>query len=657
MGFLIARSIRHKVMLVVLATTFTALVVSGIAMVLYDLGSYRDNMVRDLVTQADIVGRASAAALTFDDKKVAQQDLTLLRVRPLITAAALYRPDGQRFVSYLRSDLSAAVLPERVGAEGFTIANGQIRLFHHIVENHDEVGTVFIEAEYRLYGRLFAYAQILCGVMLVALIVAVIVSTRLQAAITEPILAVAEVARNVMTRRDFSQRVSKTTKDEVGVLVDAFNEMLGEVGRRAEALESSNANLRHEMNERRAAEEALREADRNKDEFLATLAHELRNPLAPLQTSLEILRLSGNSNKAGSQAALTIMGRQLKQMVRLVDDLLDVSRITTGKLVVHVAIIELQQVMQSAVETVSPLLNARQHQLECSMPPEPVYLNADAVRLAQVFSNLLNNAIKFTPDRGLIKFTAHVDGEAVRIAIFDNGIGISPEVLSSIFGMFEQADHSIERSHGGLGVGLSLARRLVELQGGHLTARSEGEGRGSEFTVCLPLAQATEVAAFARQRDMLAQRNKSAARASTTVRAGDDATGDHLPAPERLRILLTDDNRDFVNSMAELLLNEGHEVKVAFDASEALAKSESFTADFAFLDIGLPGMNGYLLAQQLRRKATMKDCVIIAVTGWGQQSDRRHAAQAGFDYHLVKPVDYTQIQAVLARGRERRGQV
>ncbi|MDB5800906.1 MAG: hypothetical protein JWL63_1845 [Rhodocyclales bacterium] len=639
MGFSVARSLRHKLMVIVLATTFTALLVSGMAMVVYDLGNFRENVVRDLVTQADVVGRASAAALTFNDKKIAEQDLALLRVRPLIEAAALYRPDGQRFASYLQGDATAAHLPGRAGAEGYTIQDGRIRLFHHIVENNEEVGTVFIEAQYRLYSRLFTYLQILLGVMCLALIVAVIVSTRLQTAITGPILAVAEVARHVVTQRDFSQRVNKTTQDEVGVLVDAFNEMLGEVGRRAEALESSNASLVHEMAERRAAEDALREADRNKDEFLATLAHELRNPLAPLQTSLEILRLSGDANKP----ALAIMARQLNQMIRLVDDLLDVSRITTGKLVVHTEVIALQTVMRTAMETVAPLVATRRHQLDCSLPPEPIYLDADPVRLAQIFSNLLNNAIKFTPDSGRLTFVARLEGSEAVISISDNGIGISPEVLASIFGMFEQADHSIERSHGGLGVGLSLARRLVELHGGNLSARSEGDGHGSEFTVRLPLARPAAIATSPRVR--------AASEAASTSRA------DIAPAVDRLRILLTDDNRDFVTSMEQLLQLDGHEVEVAFDAAEALVKSDSFVPDFAFLDIGLPGMNGYSLAQQLRRKPQMKDCVIIAVTGWGQESDRRHAAQAGFDYHLVKPVDYAQIQAMLIQGRERRGQL
>ncbi len=640
MGFSVARSIRHKLMVIVLATTFTAMLVSCIAMAVYDLGNFRENLVRDLVTQADVVGRASAPALAFDDKKIAQQDLALLRVRPLIEAAALYRPDGKRFASYLQGGANEASLPDKPAAEGFTISDGRIRLFHHIVENNEEVGTVFIEAQYRLYTRFFTYLQILIAVMCVALIVAIIVSARLQAAITGPILAVADVARHVVTQRDFSQRVCKTTEDEVGVLVDAFNEMLGEVGRRAEALESSNASLMHEMAERRAAEEALRDADRNKDEFLATLAHELRNPLAPLRTSLEILRLSGETNKP----ALAIMARQLNQMVRLVDDLLDVSRITTGKLIVHTEVIALQTVMRTAMETVAPLVAARHHQLECSMPPDPVYLDADPVRLAQVFSNLLNNAIKFTPDKGRLTFVARQDGDAAVIAIADNGIGISPEVLTSIFGMFEQADHSIERSHGGLGVGLSLARRLVELHGGNLSAQSEGKGCGSEFTVRLPLARPAALAT------------------SSLARAAGELAKASLPAEQasnvdRLRILLTDDNRDFVTSMEQLLQLDGHEVQVAFDAAEALQKSDSFIPDFAFLDIGLPGMNGYSLAQQLRRKSHMKDCVIIAVTGWGQQSDRRHAAEAGFDYHLVKPVDYAQIQAMLIQGRERRGQL
>jgi CheY-like chemotaxis protein len=311
-------------------------------------------------------------------------------------------------------------------------------------------------------------------------------------------------------------------------------------------------------------------------------------------------------------------------MVRLVDDLLDVSRITTGKLMVRRDPVELQQVIRSAVELAEPFIKSLGHTLQVRMPDEAVWLEADATRLAQVFSNLLNNAAKYTNSGGLIRLEADVSGNRVAVRVNDNGIGLSPEMLSRIFDMFTQADYSLERSNAGLGVGLTLARRLVELHDGVLEAYSDGLDQGSVFVATLPLATRR-----------LPQDQGPAAQEAA--------------AGGRFRILLADDIVDFSNCLATLLSYLGHELLVTEDGLDALESAPSFQPDFAFLDIGLPGMNGYARARALRPNAATSPAVLVAVTGWGQERDRQLAREAGFDHHMVKPVEPALIRQVLAK--------
>jgi CheY-like chemotaxis protein len=400
--------------------------------------------------------------------------------------------------------------------------------------------------------------------------------------------------------------------------------MLAEIGRRAQALEESNRALQQEMAERRGAEKALLAADQRKDEFLATLAHELRNPLAPLRTALELLQTSGTDADT-LRSAREVMERQLRQLVRLVNDLLDISRITTGKMTLKKEHIRLGDVVKSAVEAARPLIETREHWLDVVLPPAPVTLFADSTRLAQVFLNLLNNAAKFTDNRGAIKLTAEVKGGDLVVTVADTGIGISAKMLPVIFEMFAQADRSLERSQAGLGVGLTLVKHLAELHGGAVVARSDGAGRGSEFIVRLPV--------IARPED------RTAAPAPPGAAAA---------APAR-RILMADDNEDFVDSLAMLLRAAGHEVMVVHDGLAAVAAAAEFKPDFAFLDIGLPKMNGYELARCLRGAPATAHTVLVAVTGWGQQEDIRRAREAGFAIHLTKPVEVDAIAQILQK--------
>ncbi len=418
-----------------------------------------------------------------------------------------------------------------------------------------------------------------------------------------------------MQRRDYKLRVRKTSSDEVGVLVDAFNDMLAETDRRATALETANADLLHEMRERRVAEDALKAADHRKDEFLATLAHELRNPLAPIRNGLQIMRMTNDLETIGR--AQIMMERQLQQMVRLVDDLLDVSRITTGKLVLRTERVSLQDVMTMAIDAVRPLIDAKRHTLSVDLPAINIELDADATRLSQIFSNILNNAVKYTEPGGSIRIAARLAAGAVEVRVTDTGIGIAADKMPAVFDMFTQFDASPERTHGGLGVGLALARRLVQLHGGTITARSDGLGQGSEFTVRLPLATAPADAA------------------NTEVRP--------QGPPQSRRVLVVDDNRDFALSLSALLEFEGHDVRTTFEAMSAETVAAEFRPEIAFLDLGLPSVNGFELARRLRGQPGMNGMVLVAVTGWGKDEDRQRSREAGFDLHLVKPVEPDQI--------------
>jgi PAS domain S-box-containing protein len=373
---------------------------------------------------------------------------------------------------------------------------------------------------------------------------------------------------------------------------------------------------------RKQAEEALREADRRKDEFLAMLAHELRNPLAPIANAVRILRAKGPPLPE-LQWAREVIDRQVQQMTRLVDDLLDVSRITRGKIALRKERVELTAVVGSAVESSRPLIEKWGHELTVTLPQEPIYLEADPTRIAQVLLNLLNNAAKYTEQGGRIALTAERDGGAVLLRVKDSGVGIPREMLPHVFEMFTQVDRSLERSQGGLGIGLTLVRNLVQLHGGTVWAHSDGPGKGSEFVVRMSVARAPQD-------------------------RGPQTAGGPAAAPARTRILVVDDNRDSADSLAMLLRLTGHEVHVAHDGLEAVGGAEVFRPDVVLLDIGLPKLNGYEVARRIRRERG-DGVVLIALTGWGQEEDRARSKEAGFDHHLTKPVDLDALQELLAK--------
>lgn len=373
--------------------------------------------------------------------------------------------------------------------------------------------------------------------------------------------------------------------------------------------------------------EALAEADTRKDEFLATLAHELRNPLAPLRNGLELMKRAAHDPRARTDWG-EMMGRQLAHLVRLVDDLLDVSRISRGKIEVRKEFVELAVVIQHAVETSRSMIEEHGHQLIIDLPPEPLCIHGDVTRLAQVVANLLNNAAKYTQPEGHIWLTAKRRGDEVAVSVRDDGIGVPPAMLPRLFDIFTQVDQSLERSQGGLGIGLSLVKALVELHGGRVEAKSEGLGRGAEFVVVLRLAEGVP----------------SPQRAPIQP---PEPPSIATPQRPRLRILIVDDNHDGADTLARVLAIMGNETRAAYDGAEALDVADSFRPDVVLLDLGLPLLNGFEACQQLRERAWCKNVTIVAVTGWGQEQIRRRSEEAGFDHHVVKPVDPTALLELL----------
>jgi PAS domain S-box-containing protein len=730
-----ARSIRHKLNRLLAVTTLMALVIAGIALALVDVRSRATTIREDMVTQADILALSSRAALAFDDKRVGAENLSVLRAKADVVAAALYNADGAVFASY-RAQGDAAV-PPRPARDGATFDRDYIRVARPIFSNDERIGTVYIQARHELLARVLGYLGVLAIVLGASLGSALLLSNRLLARVTGPLLAIGNVARRVKEGH-FDQRAPRTSEDEVGELADAFNAMLDELAQRERTREaaldalrvsderyqlavrgssaglwdwdmrtdtmlfsprlrallgydasefpdvrSSLTNIVHEddrdatrqalgdhlqydepysvearlrlksgewrwfhitgmaqkdargepfrmagsvidVTERKNAEQVLHEANRAKDEFIATLAHELRNPLAPIRTGLDILRVDGGKGPASTRARET-MERQLGHMIRLIDDLLDISRINSGKIRLEKSRMRLAAALESAVEASRPALDARGHELAVEMPAHDVELIADGTRIAQTVGNLLLNAAKYTPPGGHVRLKAWQDGAWAVIEVRDDGVGIPPHMLDTIFTLFTQVSRTLERAQGGLGIGLYLVRSLVQLHGGTVTATSEGTGRGSTFTVRLPCLVGG---------------------------ADDDAAPageQQVTGPAGLKVLVVDDNVDAAETLCTVLEMTGRTALAAYDGESVLAAAREFAPDVVLLDIGLPKMSGYDVARQLRADERFARVMIVAVTGWGADADRRRSSEAGFDAHLTKPVDLQSLEPLLAR--------
>jgi signal transduction histidine kinase len=417
-------------------------------------------------------------------------------------------------------------------------------------------------------------------------------------------------------------------------LLRARVSVFADLYRKTRALERLNQELERRVEERTAelrdtllrlqeSEASLRDADHRKDEFLAMLAHELRNPLAPIRNSVEILRQRADQER-GLRWSYEVIERQLAQLSRLVDDLLDVSRITRGRLEIRPEIVDLGEILRNAADGIRPEVCAKHLQFEVAVPAEPVPVQADPVRLTQVVLNLLDNARKFTPDGGTVGLAGEQGSHEVVITVRDSGPGIPAEARPRLFQMFYQVNDGTAPYRGGLGIGLALVKRIVEMHGGTVEVRSPAAGNGSEFVVRLPLVSAAPVVASS-------------------------PLGRSVGLASPRRVLVVDDNEDSANSLAVLLRRDGNTVRTAYDGLAAIAAAESFHAEVVLLDIGLPALDGYHVARQIRQTPWGRDIVLVAVTGWGQENDRRRTREAGFDAHLVKPVDFGLVRGLLGR--------
>lgn len=885
----VRRTVRGKLMRVVLITTLIALGVAGIAMLTVDLGRYQQSWASDLTTEASILAVSIAPALAFNDHETAVRDLSALKARPRVMAAALYAADGSVYASFVRD--GALPLPSRPPPQGIRSSGQRVEYAQEIARNGEVLGTLYLRARYDTAGRVAAYLSIFALVTLLAVAVAFLLSRRLQRNITEPLDAMAVLARTVVTRRDYSLRVKKTSDDEIGVVVDAFNNMLDEVDTRSRALENSNraleesnralteeaevrkstqaaldvatarlestlaaaeigtwlwdiekndftadrnltalygleertlngdpelhyshihpedldavkkaerdalstgvfastefrvqlangtvkwmarrgkvqldeqgravfmsglliditaqkqaeqalrsseklyraigesinygvwvcdrqghniyasesflrligftqeqysnlgwaealnpddvratiaawdetirsgsvwyrehrvrgqdglyhavlsqgvpirgedgeisgwAGINLDISRLKLTEEALRLADRRKDEFLATLAHELRNPLAPVRHAVKVLE-SKALRVEQDQWARDVISRQVRRMALLLDDLLDVSRITQGRLELKIETVSLTSIIEAAVETARPLLDTRHHQLTIELPSEPVMLMVDPLRMSQSLSNLLTNSAKYMDERGQIILCAALSPEEVILSVKDTGIGIEPESQAGLFEMFSQVKSAVARSDGGLGIGLSLVKGLVELHGGTVDLQSAGAGLGSEFRIHLPRSVVVPL-------PVATQPGSSAPSSQTSGH----------------RVLLADDNRDAADSLAMLLEMNGYQVTVGYNGEQALQLARQSRPSVMILDIGMPDITGFEVAQRVRAESWGPELYLIAVTGWGQKEDKARAIAAGFDHHLTKPVDPDEVERVLQAFFQRR---
>ncbi len=635
------RSIRVKLLAVVALTVFCALLVSGGLIFLYEISTFRNARVSAMSAQIDLLSYSAAPALQFLDENMARENLNVLRTQPDVRIAAIYDSHGALFASYVRPGQTDAV-PAMSPPDGLFVGDTSMEISGPILQDGTVIGTAFMRVDYRLRDRIVNFIMIQSSVALGALVLTVAAGIWLQIRITQPVLSIAEIARDMVQYKDYTKRAVKVSDDEVGILVDAFNDMLREIEARTTVLETTNQELTHEINERKRARteilylngqlerriQELHEKDRNKDDFLATLAHELRNPLAPIRSGLEVLRRADATKR---EQIYPILERQTNHLVRLVDDLMEVSRISRGKVSLKKESVVLNEVLQVAIEATSGLMQQKKHNLTVKLPDGAVTVYGDPVRLTQVFSNLLSNAAHYTNEGGAISLTATCHDDLLEVCVQDNGIGMEPDMLEKVFGAFFQVETPLGRTRAGLGIGLTLARALIRMHDGTIRAESDGPGKGSRFIVLLPLRPLDSTATSA------------------------PADNRHADKTQR-RILVVDDNEDAALVLSMQLRLVGHELKVAYSGSMALEIGESFHPDTVIMDLGMPGMNGFDAAREMRRRPWGENILLIAVTGWGQPEDKRQSRLAGFDYHLVKPVKAGDVEALLSRPRPVHGE-
>ncbi len=614
--------IGRKLTLANVLTSTLALLLASTAFIAFELLIFRVSMVRQLSTQAAIIGYNSTAALLFNDRNSAAQTLAALRAEPHVLAASIYAKDGAVFATYARRGVTELppLTESMLENPGHEFKGEQLILVQDIDENDERIGSVRMVSDLTEFSaRLKRYLAIVGLVFLASIGAAVAMSAELQRVIAGPILHLVGCARVVSTEKNYSVRAVATSQDELGLLIETFNEMLTQIQLRDEALEKARVDAET--------------ANRAKDEFLAVVSHELRTPLTPVLAWARMLR-SGQLDPEATTRAVDSIERNVKAQAQLIGDLLDVSRIISGKLRLDVREVDIAPVVEAAVEAVRPTAEVKGVRLQTTIDPQAGLVSGDPDRLQQIVWNLLSNAIKFTPKEGQAHVRVGRVDSHIEITISDSGKGIHPEFLPYVFDRFRQADSTITRSYGGLGLGLAIVRHLVELHGGHVRVESAGEGQGASFTVELPLA--------------VVQRAPGPGSVRPTASGGLP----FAPAPTLVgvRVLVVDDDPDTLETLWAILSQCGAEVRTAGSAGEALGIMAVWPPTLLISDIGMPGEDGYALLRKVRELESDRGGSVpaLALTAYARVEDRVKVLASGFQMHVAKPIEPAELVAVVA---------
>ena len=609
--------IRRKLLVATLASSATALVLASGGFLAWDITQFRQELQQDLDAQAAIVADNSAAPLTFNDTQAAGETLAVMRLRPRVVIACLYK-GSQLFATYHRD--GGAGCPPSPPAQGATGRNSYTVITPVTVAG-GTVGTLFISRDLEdLRDRVQVGAAAVVAFLLIALAASFLIAHRIQRVIAAPLLALAGTARTISTGQDYSVRVTPESNDEVGVVIEAFNAMLDRISER---------------------NSELSRASRLKDEFLATLSHELRTPLGAVLGWTRVLRTT-RAEGATRERALEAIERNARAQARLIEDLLEISRIVSGKLSLQVQPVDLAEIIDSAVEVVRPAATAKQIALTTDITVRPALTSGDAGRLQQIVWNLMSNAVKFTDAGGAARIRL-TRTRGYRIVVTDTGQGIDSRFLPHVFDAFRQADGTTTREHGGLGLGLAIARQLVELHGGTIKARSDGIGRGSTFQVDLPSVVVQPAAG---------SKAMAPSRGARSTEIDHDVLRD-------VHVLVVDDEAD-ARDLMEMVLSEYGAIVTAVDsAAAALAEIDRRVPDVLLSDVGMPREDGYDLIRRLRSRPAERGGGIpaIAVTAYASASDRESALATGYEAHVAKPFEpeaLAQAVAMLCRAQTRR---
>jgi signal transduction histidine kinase/CheY-like chemotaxis protein/HPt (histidine-containing phosphotransfer) domain-containing protein len=648
------RSVRQKLLAGVLLTSIVALLVSGAALFLYDLHTHRVSSATDLSVQAELLGYATTAALQFDDPAAATQSLAFLRARPTLRRAALYKPSGAIFASYSRQGLVASDFPPLSSLGGTTIAGDLLAASHRINAGGEELGTVFLEADLGMGQRIASYAFILAAVLVGALLLSVLASTWLQATITRPIVEISDVARKVVEKRDYSVRATRNTDDEIGTLVEAFNEMLSEIQRRTADLESSgreigrlNEDLERRVGERTAQLEEsnlqLKAASMAKSNFLSMMSHEIRTPMNGVLGMLELLSLSNLDPQ--QRTTLEIVRSSGRSLLRIIDDILDFSKIEAGKLEVRPEVASIQAIVASVVGIYSGNASSKALVLKSRVDERisPAVL-VDPVRVQQILNNLVSNAIKFT-SKGHVALEAELvdrkDGvDIVRFSVTDTGIGIPLEAQAALFQPFSQVSGGIASAFGGTGLGLSIGRRLATLMGGSIEMASV-VGKGTTMSLTLPLVVAHPDLLLDRATPALIAVVSDARRQAPSVEEAQR---------EGTLVLVVDDhpiNRLVLMRQVTML---GYANETAEDGRKALEMWKSGRFALVITDCNMPEMDGYQLARAIRdieHESGRQRTLVIACTANALRGEAEICFAAGMDDYISKPVEMSMLRTKL----------